>query len=103
MKRQREDISKNTKYILVCIAIVISEIGGIIAKSASVFEVVGLDMVVLVPIIVKRFKYDTDFGKMLIEGLIRGVIWAAVWIGVAFLAKSNPLIMRIATWPITPV
>ena len=100
MKRQRTDISKNTKYILVCIAIVISEIGGIIAKSASVFEVVGLDMVVLVPI---RFKYDTDFGKMLIEGLIRGVIWAAVWIGVAFLAKSNPLIMRIAIWPITPV
>ena len=56
MKRQRKDISKNTKYILVCIALLIGEIGSIVTKSASVIELVSLDLVVLAPILIKRFK-----------------------------------------------
>ena len=63
MKRQRKDISKNTKYLLLFITLLIGEIGSIVTKSASVIELVSLDLVVLAPILIKRFKYDTDPGR----------------------------------------
>ena len=99
MKRQRKDISKNTKYILVCIALLIGEIGSIVTKSASVFELVSLDLFVFAPIIIKRFKYDTDLGAMLIGGFIRTAIWAFAFVGGVYLARNNPLIYKILLWP----
>lgn len=99
MKRQRKDISKNTKYILVCIALLIGEIGGLIVGSASIFEMVTLDLILLVPIIIKRFKYNTDLGNMLIEGFIRGAIWIAIWVAAIYISKDNPLLDKIVSWP----
>ena len=99
MKRQRKDISKNTKYILVCIALLIGEIGSIVTKSASVFELVSLDLFVFAPIIIKRFKYDTDLGAMLIGGFIRTAIWAVAFIGGACLVETDSLIYKILLWP----
>ena len=99
MKRQRKDISKNTKYILVCIALLIGEIGSIVTKSASVIELVSLDLFVFAPIIIKRFKYDTDLGAMLIGGFIRTAIWAVAFVGGVYLVRNNPLIYKILLWP----
>ena len=100
MKRQSKDISKNTKYLLLFITLLISEIGGIVTKSASVIELVSLDLVVLAPILIKRFKYDTDLGSMLIEGFIRTAIWAVAFVGGVYLVRNNPLIYKILIWPV---
>lgn len=99
MKRQRKDISKNTKYLLLFITLLISEIGGLIVGSASIFEMVTLDLILLVPIIIKRFKYNTDLGNMLIEGFIRGAIWIAIWVAAIYISKDNPLLDKIVSWP----
>ena len=100
MKKQRKGITKSTKYILVCIAIIISEIGGIIVRSASIFEIIALNLIVFVPILIKKYKYETDFGIMLIGGLIRGAIWLAVWVAMIYISKDNPLLDKIVSWPI---
>ena len=100
MKKQRKGITKSTKYILVCIAIIISEIGGIIVRSASIFEVIALNLIVFVPILIKKYKYETDFGTILIGGLIRGAIWLAVWVAMIYISKDNPLLDKIVSWPI---
>ena len=99
MKRQRKDISKNTKYLRLFITLRIGEIGSIVTKSASVIELVSLDLVGLAPILIKRFKYDTDLGAMLIEGFIRTAIWAVAFIGGACLVETDSLIYKILLWP----
>ena len=45
------------------------------------------------------FKYDTDLGAMLIEGLIRTAIWAVAFIGGACLVETDSLIYKILLWP----
>ena len=89
MRRQRKTYSKQTGFIWVCIALVISAVGGVVTKSASVFEVVMLDLIVVIPILIKRYKYDIDLGSMLVEGLLRAAIWAAIFLGAAFLSKNS--------------
>ena len=44
-----------------------------------------LDLIVVIPILIKRYKYDIDLGTMLVEGLLRAAIWAAIFLGAAFL------------------
>ena len=100
MRRQRKTYSKQTGFIWVCIALVISAVGGVVTKSASVFEVVMLDLIVVIPILIKRYKYDTDLGSMLVGGLLRGAIWTGLFIGMAILSRNNPLIEKIVLWPI---
>ena len=99
MKRQRKRNPMTMRYVLLCIALLIGEIGSIVTKSASVFELVSLDLVVLAPILIKRFKYDTDLGAMLIEGFIRTAIWAVAFIGGACLFETDSLIFKILLWP----
>lgn len=99
MKRQRKRNPMTIRYVLLCIVLLIGEIGGIVTKSASVIELVSLDLVVLAPILIKRFKYDTDLGAMLIEGFIRTAIWAVAFVGGVYLVRNNPLIYKILLWP----
>ena len=80
MKRQRKRNPMTIRYVLLGIVLLIGEIGGLIVGSASIFEMVTLDLIVFVPIIIKRFKYNTDLGNMLIEGFILGAIWLAICI-----------------------
>ena len=56
-------------------------------------------MVVLAPILIKRFKYDTDLGAMLIEGFIRTAIWAVAFVGGVYLFETDSLIFKILLWP----
>ena len=100
MRRQRKTYSKQTGFIWVCIALVISAVGGVVTKSASVFEVVMLDLIVVIPILIKRYKYDIDLGTMLVEGLLRAAIWAAIFLGAAFLSKNSAVLEKIVYWPI---
>ncbi len=102
MKRQRKEISKNFKYVLVCLALIVGELGGVLTSSATLFEVVSLDLIVFVPIFIKRYKYNTDMGSMMISGLIRTAIWTALWAGMAFLSRYNPVVDKIVGWPIVP-
>ena len=87
------------RYVLICITIIIGEIGGLIVGSASIFEMVTLDLILFAPIIIKRFKYNTDLGNMLIEGFIRGAIWLALWVAAIYISKDNPLLNKIVSWP----
>lgn len=100
MKRQRKEVSKNFKYVLVCLALIVGELGGVLTSSATLFEVVSLDLIVFVPIFIKRYKYNTDMGSMMISGLIRTAIWTALWAGMAFLSRYNPVVDKIVGWPI---
>lgn len=102
MKRQRKEISKNFKYVLVCLALIVGELGGVLTSSATLFEVVSLDLIVFVPIFIKRYRYNTDMGSMMISGLIRTAIWTALWAGMAFLSRYNPVVDKIVGWPIVP-
>ena len=102
MKRQRREISKNFKYVLVCLALIVGELGGVLTSSATLFEVVSLDLIVFVPIFIKRYKYNTDMGSMMISGLIRTAVWTALWTGMAFLSRYNPVVDKIVGWPIVP-
>ena len=81
------------------LTLLIGEIGSIVTKSASVIELVSLDLFVFAPIIIKRFKYDTDLGAMLIAGFIRTAIWAVAFVGGVYLVRNNPLIYKILLWP----
>lgn len=45
------------------------------------------------------FKYDTDLGAMLIEGLICTAIWAVAFIGGAYIVETDSLIYKILLWP----
>lgn len=65
MKRQRKRNPMTIRYVLLGIVLLIGEIGGLIVGSASIFEMVTLDLIVFVPIIIKRFKYNTDLGNIL--------------------------------------
>ena len=100
MKRQRKRNPMTIRYVLLGIVLLICEIGGLIVGSASIFEMVTLDLILLVPIIIKRFKYDTDLGAMLIEGFIRTAIWAVAFVGGVYLVRNNPLIYKILIWPV---
>ena len=102
MKRQRKEISKNFKYVLVCLALIVGELGGVLTSSATLFEVVSLDLIVFVPIFIKRYRYNTDMGSMMISGLIRTAIWTALWASMAFLSRYNPVVDKIVGWPIVP-
>lgn len=102
MKRQHKEISKNFKYVLVCLALIVGELGGVLTSSATLFEVVSLDLIVFVPIFIKRYRYNTDMGSMMISGLIRTAIWTALWAGMAFLSRYNPVVDKIVGWPIVP-
>ncbi len=100
MKRQRKRNPMTIRYVLICIAILIPQIVGIIGNSGSIFEMVTLDLVLFVSIFIKRFKYNTDLGNMLIEGFIRGAIWLAIWVAAIYISKDNPLLNKIVSWPI---
>ena len=69
------------------------------AKGASVFMVVSLYSIVIIPILVKKFKDETDFGSMMIAGLIRAAIWTVILIVMALLSRNNALIDKILFWP----
>lgn len=100
MRKHRKTYSKRTGVIWVCVALIISSIGGVITKSASVFEVVLLNLMVIIPILIKRYKYDTDLGTMLAEGLLRATIGVAIFLGAAFLSKNSAVLEKIVYWPI---
>ena len=95
-------IFKKTGYIWVSIALIAVAVMELAAKGASLFMVVSLYSIVLIPILVKKFKYETDFGSMMISGLIRTGIWLAIWIAMAFLSRTSPLAAKISLWPISP-
>ena len=99
MKRQRKRNPMTIRYVLLGIVLLIGEIGGLIVGSASIFEMVTLDLILFAPIIIKRFKYNTDHGNMLIEGFIRGAIWLAIWVAAIYISKDNPLLNKIVSWP----
>ena len=90
-------IFKKTGYIWVSIALIAVAVMELAAKGASLFMVVSLYSIVLIPIL-----YETDFGSMMISGLIRTGIWLAIWIAMAFLSRTSPLAAKISLWPISP-
>lgn len=101
IRKPRRTYSKKTGYIWVSIALIAVAVMELAAK-ASVFMVVSLYSIVIIPIIIKKFKYETDFGSMMISGLIRTGIWLAIWIAMAFLSRISPLAAKISLWPISP-
>lgn len=101
-QKTKAHIFKKTGYIWVSIALFAIAIIELIAKGASAFMVVSLYSIVIIPILVKKFKYETDFGSMMISGLIRTGIWLAIWIAMAFLSRISPLAAKISLWPISP-
>ena len=100
LRRQRKTYSKQTGLILACITLLVIFVVAVIAKRTSVFIGSTFYLIVIVPIIIKRWKYDTDLGTMLVGGLLRGAIWTGLFIGMAILSRNNPLIEKIVLWPI---
>lgn len=102
IRKPRRTYSRKTGYIWVSIALIAVAVMELAAKGASIFMVVSLYSIVIIPILVKKFKYETDFGSMMISGLIRTGIWLAIWIAMAFLSRISPLAAKISLWPISP-
>ena len=100
MRRQRKTYSKQTGLILACITLLVIFVVAVIAKRTSVFIGSTFYLIVIVPIIIKKWKYDTDLGTMLVGGLLRGAIWTGLFIGMAILSRNNPLKDKIVLWPI---
>ena len=100
MRRQRKTYSKQTGLILACITLLVIFVVAVIAKRTSVFIGSTFYLIVIVPIIIKSWKYDTDLGTMLVGGLLRGAIWTGLFIGMAILSRNNLLIEKIVLWPI---
>lgn len=101
MRRHRKTYSKQTGgLILACITLLVIFVVAVIAKRTSVFIGSTFYLIVIVPIIIKKWKYDTDLGTMLVGGLLRGAIWTGLFIGMAILSRNNPLIDKIVLWPI---
>ena len=100
LRRQRKTYSKQTGLILACITLLVIFVVAVIAKRTSVFIGSTFYLIVIVPIIIKKWKYDTDLGTMLVGGLLRGAIWTGLFIGMAILSRNNPLIDKIVLWPI---
>lgn len=99
MRKSRRRYSKQPGYIRKPRRTYSKKTGYIVTKSASVFELVSLDLFVFAPILIKRFKYDTDLGAMLIGGFIGTAIWAFAFIGGACLFETDSLIFKILLWP----
>lgn len=91
-------IFKKTVYIWVSIALIAVAVMELAAK-ASVFMVVSLYSIVIIPIIIKKFKYEPAQGSMIISGLIRAAIWTVILIVMALLSRNNALIDKILFWP----
>ncbi len=100
MRRHRKTYSKQTGLILACITLLVIFVVAVIAKRTSVFIGSTFYLIVIVPIIIKSWKYDTDLGTMLVEGLLRAAIWAAIFLGAAFLSKNSAVLEKIVYWPI---
>lgn len=100
MRRHRKTYSKQTGLILACITLLVIFVVAVIAKRTSVFIGSTFYLIVIVPIIIKSWKYNTDLGTMLVGGLLRGAIWTGLFIGMAILSRNNPLIEKIVLWPI---
>lgn len=98
IRKPRRTYSKKTGYIWVSIALIAVAVMELAAK-ASVFMVVSLYSIVIIPILVKKFKYETDFGSMMISGLIRTAIWTVILALMALLSRNNALIDKILFWP----
>ena len=99
IRKPRRTYSKKTGYIWVSIALIAVAVMELAAKGASLFMVVSLYSFLLIPILVKKFKYETDFGSMMISGLIRTAIWTVILIVMALLSRNNALIDKILYWP----
>lgn len=99
IRKPRRTYSKKTGYIWVSIALIAVAVMELAAKGASLFMVVSLYSFVLTPILVKKFKYETDFGSMMISGLIRTAIWTVILALMALLSRNNALIDKILFWP----
>lgn len=98
-QKTKAHIFKKTGYIWVSIALIVVAVMELAAKGASVFMVVSLYSIVIIPILVKKFKYETDFGSMMISGLIRAAIWTVILALMALLSRNNALIDKILFWP----
>lgn len=98
IRKPRRTYSRKTGYIWVSIALIAVAVMELAAK-ASVFMVVSLYSIVIIPILVKKFKYETDFGSMMISGLIRTAIWTVILALMALLSRNNALIDKILFWP----
>lgn len=99
IRKLRRTYSKKTGYIWVSIALIAVAVMELAAKGASLFMVVSLYSIVIIPIIIKKFKYEPDQGSMIISGLIRAAIWTVILIVMALLSRNNALIDKILFWP----
>ena len=97
-QKTKAHIFKKTGYIWVSIALIAVAVMELAAK-ASVFMVVSLYSIVIIPIIIKKFKYEPVQGSMIISGLIRAAIWTVILIVMALLSRNNALIDKILFWP----
>ena len=84
IRKPRRTYSKKTGYIWVSIALIAVAVMELAAK-ASVFMVVSLYSIVIIP--------------MIISGLIRAAIWTVILIVMALLSRNNALIDKILFWP----
>ena len=100
MKRQRKTYSKRTKFALVCIALVVSNIGSVIAKAASLFEAITFTLFVIGPALFQAYKNDRDPMCMLPGAPLRGAIWVGMFLGTASLSKNSTVLEKIFLWPV---
>lgn len=98
-RKPRRTYGKQAKYIIVCIAIAVTNIGSVIAKAASLFEVVTFSLFVLGPVLYKSFKYDRDPMSMLPGALLRTGIWLGMFLSTASLSAQNEVFKKIFLWP----
>lgn len=100
MKRQKKTYSKRTKFTLVCIALVVGNIGPVVVKGATLFEVITFTLFVIGPVLFQAFKNDRNPMSMLPGALLRAAIWVGLFLGMVFLSEHNTILEKIIYWPV---
>lgn len=87
------------RWIAVWITLGVLGIMSIIMNRASVYEIVSLFLFVFLPIIVDRYKNNTDKGTMIVRCLLLGFLWIGIFFILIKVSENHPVLDKILFWP----
>ena len=75
-------------------------VGSVVAKAATLFEVIIFALFGSGPALFQAYKNDRNPMCMLPGALLRGAIWAGMFLGTASLSKNSTVLEKIFLWPV---
>ena len=75
-------------------------VGSVVAKAATLFDVIIFALFGIGPALFQAYKNDRNPMCMLPGALLRGAIWAGMFLGTASLSKNSTVLEKIFLWPV---